>query len=98
MFDFGQIIEKVSGLFEQGGASDALGSNLTDLVEAANFDPSILANAPIDQLSELLNQAGIDPTKLADGEILDTAQDLLQSGTLDHIDLGQLQSLGNRQQ
>jgi hypothetical protein len=97
MFDIGQIIEKVPCLFEQSGAQDLLGSNLTDLVEAANFDPSALADMPMDQLSELLTQAGIDPTNLADGQILETAQGLLQSGGLDGLDLEQLQSLTDKQ-
>jgi hypothetical protein len=89
MLDFGQIVEKVSGLFEQDGSvGKLLQGNLSDLVQNANLDPSILETASLDQLAELLNQAGIDPTNLADGQIRETAQDLLQSGVLDRLDIG----------
>lgn len=91
MFDFGQIVEKMTGLFEQSGeAQNLLNSNMTEWLESANLDPSLLENASVDQLSELLSQAGIDPTSLADGQILETAQELLQSGGLENVDLSSI--------
>ena len=91
MFDFGQIVEKVTGLFEDGSqAQDLLGGSLQELIETANFDPSALENASLDQLSELLNQAGIDPSNLTDGQVLETAQDLFQSGVLENLDLSNI--------
>lgn len=70
MFDFGQIIEKVTGLVgDAGSMQDAIGGNLTEILGNANIDPSLLENLSLDQAQEFLSNAGIDASALGDGQL-----------------------------
>lgn len=98
MFDMSQIAEKISGLFEQSGVhAESLPGGLAELAQSANIDLSALESAPIEQLTTLLSQAGIDPTGLADSQIIETAQDLVQKGALENLDLSQLLNSTDKQ-
>jgi hypothetical protein len=81
MFDFGQIIEKITGSFGgEGIVTEALGGNLGDLLNNANVDPSLLENIPLDQAHDVLAGAGIDPSMLTDGQLAEIIPQLAGSG------------------
>jgi len=91
MFDFGQIIEKATGLFGDGRAvQDIAGGNLADMFANANIDTSLLDNLQFDQLTEMLINSGIDPTALTDGQLGDIAQQFTENGGLDGLDIQSL--------
>ena len=70
MFNLDQIIEKVSGLFgEGGGVQELLGGNLAETLGNAGIDPSMIENLPLDQVREQLASAGIDVSSLTDGQV-----------------------------
>ena len=94
MFDFGQMIEKATGLFGQGGgAQDLLGGNLAEMLGNANIDPALLENLQLDQLGEFLANSGIDPASLTEGQLTNVVQQLTENGGLQGVDL---QGLLNR--
>ena len=91
MFDFGQIIEKLTGLLgDSGSVKEFIGGNLSEtlgnpnidasMLENLNIDPSILENLPLDQIPEFLANAGIDTAGLADGQIQEVIDRLTGSG------------------
>jgi hypothetical protein len=81
MFDFGQIIEKITASVGGGGiVSEALGGNLAELLNNANIDPSLLENIPLDQAYDVLAGAGIDPSMLTDGQLAELIPQLAGSG------------------
>lgn len=88
MFDLSQIVEKISGLFEPSGAiAENLTGGLAALIRKADDILSALENAPIERPSAVLFESGIDPTNLADGQIVQAAQDLVQPGSIESLDL-----------
>lgn len=88
MFDFGQIVEKVTGLFGQGGAAqDLIGGNLTEMLGNANIDPALLETLQVDQLNEYLANAGIDPAALTEGQLGGIVQQVTENGGLDGLDV-----------
>ena len=84
MFDFGQIVEKATGLFGQGGGvEDIVGGNLSELLSNANIDPALMENVQIDQLGALLAKSGIDPSSLTEGQFTEIVQQVTGNGGLD---------------
>lgn len=89
MFDFGQIVEKVTGLLgDNGGMRDIIGGDVSetlgntnlDMSLLENLDPSMLENLPLDQAQELLADTGLDPSALADGQLTEVIARLTGSG------------------
>lgn len=89
MFDFGQIVEKVTGLLGDssavqnvigGNISETLGNLNVDPSLLENLDPSVLENLNLDQAQEFLTNSGIDPSALADGQMTDVIERLRGSG------------------
>jgi len=73
MFDFGQIIEKVTGfLGDTGGVQEVLGN--------VNIDSAILENLPLDQVEGYLGEAGIDTATLTEGQLGAIVQKLTGPG------------------
>ena len=91
MLDISQVVDKVAGLFADGGAvQDVLAGNLTELFGNANIDPTILENLSLEQLGETLAGAGIDVSALTEGQVSELAQQMSENGGLEGIDLGAL--------
>lgn len=92
MFDFGQIMEKVTGLLGDGArVQDVIGGNLSEtlgnlnidpaMLENLDIDPSLLENLPLDEAREFLANAGFDPSALADGQITEVIDRLTGAGS-----------------
>jgi|GEM_PF-2580407 len=75
MFDFGQIIEKVTGLISgNGGVQEVVGGNIAETLSNANFDPALLESLPLDQVHAHLAEHGIDVSALGEGEAAELMQ------------------------
>ena len=91
MFDFGQIIEKATGLFGGGTAvQDIAGGNLADMFANTNIDASLLDTLQFDQLTEMLTNSGVDPAALTEGQLGDIAQQFTENGGLEGLDIQSL--------
>ena len=91
MLDISNLVDKVGGLFTDGGAmQDVLAGNLTELFGNANIDPALLENLSLDQLGETPAGAGIDVSALTEGQLSELAQQMSENGGLEGIDLGAL--------
>lgn len=79
MFDFGQIVEKVTGLLgENGGIRDVIGGDVSETLGNTNLDMSLLENLDPSMLENL----NIDPSIL-ENLPLDQAQEFLAHTGID---------------
>ena len=91
MFDLGQIIDKATGLFGDGGAvQHRAGGNLAEMFASANIDASLLETLHFDQLNEMLTNSGIDPAALTEGQLGDIVRQFTENGGLEGSDFQSL--------
>ena len=70
MFDFGQLIERVTSQFNLQDLQETLSAGgAPDLLSNLGIDPAMLEGLPVEEVVSRLTEAGIDPADLAQLDI-----------------------------